>query len=434
MDLHYAKEITRSLEKLLSRFPQFFIILEYPDQTSTLIKNSSFVDPKPIHLEVHSYYFFTRIAIDQLCGLSLAFMNGEVSCNDWPSFFSLFTAKDLFAYNSCLQSPYSQLQINIPFFKSLTSETDGSFIFSQLPRVSFQDLVSKLEIKAGDRILEIGTGLGSFSSFLAKQIDCQVISLTSNPIQHDFMQKWIEINQLQPRFVTVEIYVGFILRIFSRLQVKLVDSFQQFAEETPGKFDKIVSLEGLVEFSNSASDLHMILQKCKDMLAPGGLLFVQLVCENSFRPLSPQQRTFDGLPFGNISINHPASNSLAVRIHKVLEYLDKSLTNYVVNPHELRQRHKKYLSTHLLKKTLQHQSPSLQSILQVFSESDQVKAEYISTSDCIETVKQWSRNFQQASQLLSNKEECKMWALQLALTQALLTKEVLVVLQLTYQN
>lgn len=219
-----------------------------------------------------------------------------------------------------------------------------------------------------------------------------------------------------------------------RLQVQLVDSFQHFIEGTCDRFDKIISLEGLVEFSNSPSDSQMILQKCQDMLTPEGKLFFQLVCQKTL-PVPPQQEpTNESLPFGTISINCPPPNWSTIQINKFLQFLDRTLTKYAVSPYETDQRHNTYLGKHLVKKTLQHQTPPLQSILQVFSDRDEVKAEYIPTNDCIETVKSWSSNFHQASQLLSNKEESKMWALQLALTQALLEKEVLVVLQLTYQK
>ena len=85
----------------------------------------------------------------------------------------------------------------------------------------YQKLINLLEIKEGDKVLEIGCGWGGFSEYLAKNYDVLIDCITISKKQYDYAKKRISKSGLD-----------------NKVKVKFLD-YRDLKE----KYDKIASIE-----------------------------------------------------------------------------------------------------------------------------------------------------------------------------------------------
>ncbi|UZD63995.1 SAM-dependent methyltransferase [Marinobacter sp. AN1] len=111
----------------------------------------------------------------------------------------------------------------------------------------------KLELKPGDRVIEIGTGWGGFAIYAAKHFGCHVTTTTISAEQLAMAREKVEAEGLQNR-VTL-----------------LFDDYR----DLEGQFDKLVSIEMIEAVGPQFLDSY--LSQISRLLKPDGLALVQAI-------------------------------------------------------------------------------------------------------------------------------------------------------------
>jgi cyclopropane-fatty-acyl-phospholipid synthase len=114
-------------------------------------------------------------------------------------------------------------------------------------------LCRKLDLKPGDRLLEIGTGWGSLALHAARQYGCHVTTTTISERQHDLAAERIRAAGLSER----------------------VTLLQEDYRDLRGRWDKLISIE-MIE---AVGDKHLptYLEQCGRLLEPHGLFALQAI-------------------------------------------------------------------------------------------------------------------------------------------------------------
>jgi cyclopropane-fatty-acyl-phospholipid synthase len=110
-----------------------------------------------------------------------------------------------------------------------------------------------LDLKAGDHVLEIGTGWGGFALHAAGRYGCRVTTVTLSREQRDLAMERIR-----------EAGLG------DRIDVQLCDY-----RDLHGQYDKLVSIE-MIE-AVGADHLDTYFRQCGRLLKPGGIMFLQAI-------------------------------------------------------------------------------------------------------------------------------------------------------------
>lgn len=176
-----------------------------------------------IELHIHSPSVWCRILLANDIGFAEAYMLGEITCSDLPALFRLFIlnvtttfpASILSTLTSTLTAPLHRLSnttdqalLNAQSHYSLSNAMFAAFLdptmtYSAplwLPRSDPGSAMDTLEaaqlrklhytiaaarIKAGDHVLEIGTGWGSFAIEAVRKTGCRVTTITASSDQAD---------------------------------------------------------------------------------------------------------------------------------------------------------------------------------------------------------------------------------------------------------
>ncbi|MEO8033649.1 MAG: cyclopropane-fatty-acyl-phospholipid synthase family protein [Acidobacteriota bacterium] len=117
----------------------------------------------------------------------------------------------------------------------------------------YERLARLLELRAGDRVLEIGGGWGAFSRFAAKRYGCHVTSITISQAQFSWADRLRREEQLE-----------------EAIDLQLVDY-----RKLTGQFDKIVSIEMLEAVGHEYFDTFFA--QCSSLLKPNGLVALQVI-------------------------------------------------------------------------------------------------------------------------------------------------------------
>lgn len=122
----------------------------------------------------------------------------------------------------------------------------------------YDRLCRQLQLKATDRVLEIGTGWGGNAVYMAKRYGCHVTTITISQEQYKLAKERVAEEKLE-----------------HRVEVLLQD--YRLAE---GKYDKIVSIEMLEAVGAGFMDRYF--SKCYELLKPQGILALQVItCPDS---------------------------------------------------------------------------------------------------------------------------------------------------------
>jgi len=120
-------------------------------------------------------------------------------------------------------------------------------------RAKFERLCALLELKAGDRVLEIGGGWGAFSRYAAQRYGCHVTTITISREQFAWAEELRRREGLE-----------------ARIDLQLADY-----RAVQGSFDKIVSIEMLEAVGHEYFDTFFT--RCAALLEPNGLLALQVI-------------------------------------------------------------------------------------------------------------------------------------------------------------
>jgi len=111
----------------------------------------------------------------------------------------------------------------------------------------------KLDLRAHDHLLEIGTGWGGFAIHAAKNYGCRVTTTTISRAQHDYAVKKIAEQGLQDRITVL---------------------FKDY-RDLSGQFDKAVSIEMIEAVGHQFVDSYF--RKCGELLKPDGVMLLQAI-------------------------------------------------------------------------------------------------------------------------------------------------------------
>lgn len=116
-----------------------------------------------------------------------------------------------------------------------------------------ETICQKLQLKASDHLIEIGTGWGGMALYAASNYGCRVTTTTLSQQQHDFTKDAIARANLQDRVTVI----------------------MQDYRELEGKYDKLVSIEMIEAVGHQYFSNYF--RKCSDLLKPDGLMAIQAI-------------------------------------------------------------------------------------------------------------------------------------------------------------
>jgi len=114
-------------------------------------------------------------------------------------------------------------------------------------------LAEAIDLRAGDRVLEIGCGWGGFAEFAAGEIGCKIVCLTLSTEQAAFAKQRMD-------------KAG----IADRVEIRLQDY-----RDVPGTFDKVVSIEMFEAVGESYWPVFF--DVLRQRLKPGGMAAIQVI-------------------------------------------------------------------------------------------------------------------------------------------------------------
>ncbi|MGJ8697709.1 MAG: class I SAM-dependent methyltransferase [Verrucomicrobiaceae bacterium] len=136
--------------------------------------------------------------------------------------------------------------------------------FADAQSAKYEALCQKLKLKPGDTVLEIGCGWGGFGVHAAKNHGVKVTGVTISQAQADYARERIKREGLEDQFEV------------------LIQDYRHIK----GQFDKIVSIEMIEAVGHKFHEPFFA--KCHEVLAPDGLLAIQMITvpDNRYQSLT----------------------------------------------------------------------------------------------------------------------------------------------------
>jgi cyclopropane-fatty-acyl-phospholipid synthase len=157
---------------------------------------------------------------------------------------------------------YAHYDLGNPFFELFLDETwlyscgifkNETTSLTEAQTEKIDRICRKLDLKPTDRLLEIGTGWGSFAIHAAKNYGCHVTTTTISENQYAFAKKRIEEEGLADKITLL---------------------FQDY-RLLEGKFDKLASIEMIEAVGLDQLDTYF--KKCSSLLKPDGKFVIQAI-------------------------------------------------------------------------------------------------------------------------------------------------------------
>jgi cyclopropane-fatty-acyl-phospholipid synthase len=238
-------------------------------------------------LRVHDPAFYRAIAANGSVGAGESYMEGHWDCDDLVALIRLF-ARNRELLDAVERGPARLGGIAMRGLHSLRRNTRGGsrrniaahydlgneffalfldqdMMYSSAMFASPDDtleqasarklrrICEKLELRASDHLLEIGTGWGGMALFAAREYGCRVTTTTISERQHALAAERVRAAGLQDRITLLR-------RDYRDLE---------------GHYDKLVSIEMVEAVGHQFLDGYF--GKCASLLAPGGLALVQAI-------------------------------------------------------------------------------------------------------------------------------------------------------------
>jgi len=121
----------------------------------------------------------------------------------------------------------------------------------------FERICRKLQLRASDHLLEIGTGWGGFAAYAAKTYGCHITTTTISRQQHDYAQQSFNTLGQSGERITL-----------------LLEDYRNLR----GQFDKLVSIEMFEAVGLKYYDSYF--SACDRLLKPDGVMLLQTITMN----------------------------------------------------------------------------------------------------------------------------------------------------------
>ncbi len=129
----------------------------------------------------------------------------------------------------------------------------------QASEAKLDRICRRLELKPGDRLLEIGTGWGGLAIYAAKHYGCHVTTTTISARQFEYALNRIAEEGLD-----------------EQIDLLLCDY-----RDLSGQFDKLVSIEMIEAVGHAYYDVYF--RKCSELLHPEGMMLLQAITIADYR-------------------------------------------------------------------------------------------------------------------------------------------------------
>jgi cyclopropane-fatty-acyl-phospholipid synthase len=245
------------------------------------------VEPGPAaQMTLHSYGFAAKLINNGDIGIAEAYLRGDWDTPDLTQFLFLFcvnheliqtmladkplvrfvqTVRHWFNRNTKRQARrniYAHYDIGNAFYSAWLdpSMTYSSALYEDdTPDLTaaqnnkYRRLAEAIDLRPGQKVLEIGCGWGGFAEFAAKTFNAKVVGLTISKEQRDFAQKRIQLAGLN-----------------DKVEIKL----QDYRDERD-RYDRIASIEMIEAVGEEFWPKYF--SQLRDRLLPGGLAGIQAI-------------------------------------------------------------------------------------------------------------------------------------------------------------
>lgn len=278
----------------MKRFDRSPLRVTFPDQ-SVMDVGQPATGPRA-ELLIHHDRFFSRVLTDGEIGFGEAYMEGDWTTPDLPRLiaalidnfehipgmsgsqasiigFNFLKLLNSFAHWRRRNTPSNSRKnisahydLSNDFYALWLDETmtyssawfDGEEELSSAQEKKYHRLATKLQLKEGMSVLEIGCGWGGFSLYAAKNFGVNITAITISQAQFDVAQKRIQEAGLSDK-------ITLLLKDYRHVQ---------------GAFDAIVSIEMLEAVGHQF--LKAYFAQCHKLLKPDGRLGLQvIICPDS---------------------------------------------------------------------------------------------------------------------------------------------------------
>jgi cyclopropane-fatty-acyl-phospholipid synthase len=244
-------------------------------------------EPGPAaEMKLYSYGFASRLLNGGDIGIAEAYLHGEWDTPDLTQFLYLFCVnheliqamlgdnplmrfvqivRHWFNRNTRSQARrniYAHYDIGNDFYKAWLdpSMTYSSALFEEhthdltaAQNNKYRRLAEAIDLRPGQKLLEIGCGWGGFAEYAAKHHGVSVVGLTISREQRDFAQKRVQ-----------DAGLG------DKVEIK----FQDYRDER-GQYDRIASIEMIEAVGEQFWPQYF--SQLRDRLLPGGLVGIQAI-------------------------------------------------------------------------------------------------------------------------------------------------------------
>ena len=243
-------------------------------------------------IEIHSANFFRRLALYGDIGFAESYMDGEFDTQNLTKLIELALLNshrlgtksedykknrlsNLFPFSNRIKhvmrkNSKTKSRKNISqhydlsndFFKLMLDDTMmySSAIFESpdedlytAQRRKMAHLAQKLRIKEGAKVLEIGSGWGAMAMYLAKEMGCEVTTVTLSSEQKALCHERFSAENVE-----------------EKIEILLKDY-----RDLEGSFDAIISIEMFEAVGAEYFDIFF--KKCESLLKPSGVLAMQVI-------------------------------------------------------------------------------------------------------------------------------------------------------------
>ena len=209
-------------------------------------------------------------------------INNEKSLEKFEGFYSKISSSINYIKHLFRQNNKKKAKKNIELHYDLGNDLFESFLCSNMMYSSaiFPDINADLEkaqqyrlemiakrlsISPEDHVLEIGTGWGGLSIYLAKNFGCKVTTTTISKEQYNYAKEWIKREKLD-----------------NKINILLKD----YRDLPKDNYNKLVSIEMIEAVGKKYISTYI--QKCHDLLEKDGKMLIQAITmpENRFKKTS----------------------------------------------------------------------------------------------------------------------------------------------------
>jgi cyclopropane-fatty-acyl-phospholipid synthase len=143
------------------------------------------------------------------------------------------------------------LDKSMMYSSAVFADKNESLYDAQMRKIKL--LALKLGVKKGSKVLEIGSGWGAMAIYLAKELECEVTTVTLSKEQKELCHK---------RFKEED--------VDENIKILLKDY-----RDLEGQFDAIISVEMFEAVGSEYFDIFF--KKCQSLLKPEGVLVMQVI-------------------------------------------------------------------------------------------------------------------------------------------------------------